>query len=198
MPQNDYQGFLEAMHRRGVTDIARYIPASEVASNAIKARQVLLHPGSANQQLFLIRSGLCKIVYSNEDGKEFIRAFLNEDMFYVAYRSFLTGRPTDCRVEAIEDSEVLSVPFHRLYSALDLSLSLNRAWRTYMEQHFIRHERRELSLLSSTATERYQQFLQDYSALESRLPQHLIAAYLGITEQSLSRLRKTLRDDDTS
>ncbi len=153
----------------------------------------LLNIGDKHHNLYFFSKGLLKIVYCDKEGREIIRAFITNGMFYLSLSSYLQNTGALCYVEAIEPCEAEYVSYTVISKGLETSLELNKVWRQYMNQHFVRHERRELELLSHKATQRYTRFLKDYPDLDARLSRNLVASYLGVTEQSLSRIRKGLK-----
>jgi len=185
-------GLISAFETLGVTNTASILEAKQVKSSSLQPGQRLIQIGDKNRNLYFFSKGLFKIVYCDEFGREFIRAFLQSGMFYVSLSSCLKNCPCNCYLEAIEYCEFEFIDFDLVTRGLDSSLSFNRAWRKYMNSHFIRHERRELELLANNAKQRYLNFLEDNPDLDARLPNKLVASYLGITEQSLSRIRKDL------
>ncbi|MCG8614076.1 MAG: Crp/Fnr family transcriptional regulator [Pseudomonadales bacterium] len=184
--------FLSRFESLGATDIRELIPDEVFRVHRLAKSETLVACGTQDNRLYLVIDGLLKIDHVTENGRHYVRAFLREDMFYATLSSILTQLPNQCTVQAIEPCTICSIPFSCLQTGLDQSLKLNIAWRRYMEQHFIRHERRELDLLGNDARQRYINFIRDYPSLESRIPNHLIAAYLGVTEQSLSRIKRNL------
>jgi len=186
------RSIVQALELLGAENTNAYINANQIFSIQLAPTERLINAGDQRYNLYYFSNGLLKIVYCLNNGREFIRAFIVNGMFFVPISSYLQHSGASCYVEAIEFSEAEYIPYSVIESGLEISLSLNKALRRYMNQHFIRHERRELALLSSTAAQRYMSFLEDYPELDARLPRNLVASYLGITEQSLSRVRKSL------
>lgn len=157
--------------------------------NFIKGETVM-DTGATDHHLYWLEQGLWRVFYVAESGREFIKAFIVDGMFFVAFNAFLQQRPSAFMVQALEDSRAIQVPYSIFYKHVRTDAAVAQLWRCYMEQHFIRHEERERILLLSSGAERYQYFLKEYPGMEKRIPQYHIASYLGLTEQSLSRLKK--------
>jgi CRP-like cAMP-binding protein len=136
---------------------------------------------------FLIR-GLVKKFYLTEDGKEFIKEFVWEGQTMTPYASLLRNVPATYTMEALEETEVLTID----YAIVDELIRTNPRWtligKALADYHFLNREDREMELLKYSAPERYAIFRRRFPHLLGRLKKQDIAAYLGITPVSLSRL----------
>lgn len=94
----------------------------------------------------------------------------------------------------MEDSTLITVDYETYQELLGSHTCWQIVARKLAEMVFILKEKREAELLLNSAPERYQQFLTDYPDLETRVPQYHIASYLGITPESLSRIRSILKE----
>jgi CRP-like cAMP-binding protein len=104
----------------------------------------------------------------------------------------LTGTPSLYSIDAMEDSEVLLLDNTSNEILYERVPKFERYFRILIQNAFIATQRRILSTISKTAEERYLEFLEKYPTLEQRVPQRQIASYLGITPESLSRIRRQL------
>lgn len=154
--------------------------------------ETIIETGDADYSLYWLKRGIWRIYYMTESGREFIKAFVREGMFFVALNAFLQKQAATFNVQALEDSEAIRLPYQAFHQQLPSNPALAMLWRSYMEQHFIRHEERERLLLLASGAERYRFFLREHPGLEKRIPQYHIASYLGLTEQSLSRIKAHL------
>ena len=182
--------FYQAFEDLGAEGIRSLIPPQKISLVDVKKGSSLIQAGDYDHHLYWVWRGIFKISHYWEDGREHIKAFLPEGRFYMAYSSWLQQTPSEFYVEAIEPALVVKLDFVLIDQILDSSIAMNQAWRRYMDQHFLRHEQREMDLLSRNAQERYERFLKDNASVADRLPLHCIARYIGVTDQSLSRLRK--------
>lgn len=137
-----------------------------------------------------VTSGCLKVCYIDQHGSEFIIKFALENWWVVDLDSFLNRTPAFYYIQAVEDSEVLQISREN-YDALHeripaLQKFSHERWRT----GFIALQHRIMQNLSLSAEERYERFKEKYPTLEQRIPQKLIAAYVGITPEFLSMLRK--------
>ena len=108
----------------------------------------------------------------------------------VAYQSFLERVPTNFYIEAIEDSEILTISYETVQEMYTISNEFQKLGRLVCEKMYIVHHRRIEDLLFNDATSRYKDLIKNHPLLIQRLPQYHLASYLGIKPQSLSRIRK--------
>ncbi len=149
--------------------------------------------GNSDYSLYLLHRGLWRIYYITKTGREYIKVFLKEGMLFVPLKAYLQQQPVEYSVQALESSLAIRIPYEVFAGLLEEDKELLKIWRCHMENHFLRHEERERVLLSTSGAERYQHFVQTYEGLEKRIPQYHIASYLGLTEQSLSRIKATVQ-----
>ncbi|MEQ6166325.1 Crp/Fnr family transcriptional regulator [Ekhidna sp. MALMAid0563] len=168
------------------TEVAK-IKAYEVNSNFIKAGQI-------PKKLGFVLSGLFRYVYLSEDGKEFTKVFMPERSFISSYSAMISRTPSYFFIEAIENSEVLEIPFYSWQSLLKTNPKWNGLLIKLLEKGYTTKEKREREFLLLDAENRYRIFLDEYKDLEGRVKQHMIASYLGITPIALSRIRKKMSE----
>lgn len=155
-------------------------------------RAHIVLPGSNRHQLFFVGSGLLRFYYLTPDGQESNKAFISEDMFAGALAAHALDLPVLYGVQAMENTLLLEADYRDFSSLFDLDPVFDRLGRKIAEWMLTRKELRARSLLQQQALERYRDFVKQYAHLLQRIPQYHIASYLGITEVSLSRLRKNL------
>lgn len=152
-------------------------------------RQIFLNPGDSAGRFALVIEGLFRIYRISPDGKELTKAFRTEGDFVGAYAEMLQNLPSRTAVQSLEDSRVLEFS-SRDFESLEAG---HECWRILgrrvAELHFIYKDEREHELLHYSAEERYRRFMQEFPQVASRLAQHEIASFLGITAVALSRIR---------
>lgn len=152
-------------------------------------RECLWLAGDSPDLLVWVEQGLLRARVALDDGREYIKEFYWEGDEFLDFHHQLSGQPARYSVEALEPCRLLVFPL--------TSLRQHRLWPIWY-QHLLAvqlriKEEKELLLLTGTPEARYQHFLTHFPALDARLPDHQVAAYLGITPISLSRIRKRLR-----
>jgi CRP-like cAMP-binding protein len=145
--------------------------------------------GKKEQQIGFILSGNLRHYYTH-DGEEKTTYFYFENHLVSSYFSALTGQPSQLTIEALTDCQLINFPYKVLVDLYDQSHLWERFGRKLAEYLVLGLEERMTGLLILTPEERYLQLLQDNKKkIIERIPQHLIANYLGITPVSLSRIR---------
>lgn len=162
-----------------------------------KQDQVLL-PGSAEHEFFFVSEGLLRVYSITDDGKESNKGFIAEDVFAGPLAAFMLGLPSLNGVETLEPTTLLMARYSDLTALYERHPVFDRLGRKFMEWLVIQKELRERIALHQTAKERYLAFVQQYPHFAQRVPQYHIASYLGMTAESLSRLRRELIEDPIS
>ena len=153
-----------------------------------KKGDFFLRQGQISNTLGFITKGFFRKYYL-KDGNDINFWFYHEDQFLVAYQSFLERVPTDFHIEALEDSEILTMSYETVQEMYTISENWQKLGRLVSEKMYIAHHKRIENLLFKDATTRYNDLVKHYPILLQRLPQYHLASYLGIKPQSLSRIR---------
>ncbi|HMV15176.1 MAG TPA: Crp/Fnr family transcriptional regulator [Chitinophagales bacterium] len=152
----------------------------------------LLRQGEKCKHSFFVESGLLKQYSIDEKGKEHIIQFAPEKWFISDRESVYFDNPSNYFIQAIEDTKVFVLD-ELFFQELSLSHPNFLDYNNRLLHNHIRHlQKRITQLLSATAEQRYLDFIQVYPDISLRVPQTMIASYLGITPESLSRVRKEL------
>ena len=152
----------------------------------------LLREGEICKHAFFVEKGLLRSFSIDQVGKEHIIQFSPENWIMSDRSSNFFNESSEFFIEAIEDTEVVLLDKSFFSLASDISFNF-RKYNELLLQNHIRHLQKRVNLLlSATAEKRYLNFIQLYPDLTLRVPQWMIASYLGITPESLSRVRKEL------
>jgi CRP-like cAMP-binding protein len=165
-----------------------------IHSKKIKKRTSLLQKGQVSNQIGLIVSGSFRQYYLI-DGVEKTTFFFFEHSFVCDYDSFLTQRPCDHYIEALEDSEILYFDRETLLRMYRIYPKFETFGRLIAENVYLCVKERLGNFLLDTPEGRYKHFINSYEAerILQRVPQHYIASYLGMTPVSLSRIRSRVQ-----
>ena len=143
--------------------------------------QILQRSGELNTKVFRVESGLMRSYSIDNKGKEHIYMFASEN-WIIADNCEITV-PCDLFIDAIEDSIVIVV---------EKDISKQNSNNNSLFNRLAVLQKRIIMLMSSSAVERYQHFVETYPDIIQRVPQKMVASYLGITPEALSRVRKEI------
>ena len=158
----------------------------------LRKRQFLIQEGELCRLLAFVNSGCLRSYTVDARGEEHINQFAIRDWWISDLQNYVAGGKAVHSIDALEDSDILILEKSARDRLLDTAPKADRYFRLLQESGFTATSRRIDSLLKDTAEERYLAFLKTYPSLVEQIPQHQIASYLGITPQSLSRIRKEL------
>ena len=154
--------------------------------------EMLLQEGEVCRNTFFVEKGLLRMYSIDKNGKEHVIQFAPENWLIGDRSSLYFNEKSRYYIEAVEDSEVLFLQpdfFSKLIEEFPNTIEKNDL---IIQKHVKSLQDRINSLLGETAEERYLKFIKMYPDLLLRVPQWMIASYLGITPESLSRVRKEL------
>ena len=155
-------------------------------------RQFLLNEGEVCKHITFVNSGCLRQYTIDNKGAEHIIQFAIEDWWISDLNSFLSGKPATDNIDALEDSEVLLLEKSARDQLLESCPKMEKFFRLLLEANHVASHRRVTEAFSTSAEERYLNFIAAYPKMFEQIPQNQIASYLGITPQSLSRIRKEL------
>jgi CRP-like cAMP-binding protein len=158
-------------------------------SKKLRKHQLLIEEGQPVLNDHWVMSGLLKAYCSDVDGKDYILQFAMQDWWVSDYHAFTTGSPATINVSCLEDSEVLYISYNDRETLCARLHVMANFFRIKSNKGYVSLQQRILSLMRNSAEERYQQLITQYPQLIQRVPKTLIAAYLGVSRETLSRLK---------
>ena len=159
-----------------------------VTIKKFKKHQFLIREGEPVKYAYFVVSGLLKLVYTDESGRQHIVSFAMEDWWESDFGAYFTQTKATLSVECLEDTVVFCLSLDD-YKTLCASLpTFERFFRQLAIAGSIAAQQRILSLLTTQAKERYELLLKQHPALIQRVPKTLLASYLGVSRETLSRL----------
>ena len=159
---------------------------------SIKKGEMILSQGDACNHTFFVAKGLLRAYTIDEQGKEHILQFAPENWLISDRSSVLFDEVSEQFIDAVEDTEVILIETGFFEKLSEISPGFQR-FNMYALNNHIRHLHKRINLLISASAEvRYMDFIKLYPDILLRIPQWMIASYLGITPESLSRVRKEL------
>ncbi len=158
----------------------------------IKRRQLILQQGDVCKLNTFVVEGCLKMYYVDENAKEHNLQFAIEDWWIGDIGSFHGGKPSKLYIEAIEPSTILQIKKEDQNRMFVEFPKFNRIFRVITENALVSTQHRTIQNISSTAEERYIDFMQRYPDFFNRISNVQIASYLGVTPEFLSTIRKRI------
>lgn len=155
----------------------------------LRKKRFLLGEDDICKYTAFVEKGLLRSFIIDDKGTEHILQFALEGWWAADLSSFLTGEPSRYNIEALEDSELLLITKPSWDLLLTKIPAFERYFRILIENNLIVTQRRLIASFSDTAEGKYRKLLQNFPDILQRVPQHMIASYLGITRETLSRVR---------
>jgi len=162
---------------------------SEIKQEKIAKATIIQSSGSEKHFSFFVRKGLLRSYYIDEKGKEHVFMFAPEGWIVSDFESQTFDTPTVLFIDALEDSEVDIIDSKIFKTLNDLpSEVLHQQIEKFIRRISVL-QHRVLMLMSAKAADRYKEFIKTYPNITQRVPQRMIASYLGITPEALSKIR---------
>ncbi len=158
----------------------------------LRKNELVLANGEISQRSFFITRGCLRIFFINESGQEATRYFAFENQFATALVSFITAEESDEFIQAVEESEIYAINHKDFYHLLRVIPQWEKFYRIYLELAYVTNTRRLMSFLMQDALEKYKQLLKENPMIVRRLSNRLVASYLNISQETLSRLKSKL------
>ncbi len=158
----------------------------------LRKKQYILQEGDVCKYGVFVEKGLLRSYTVNEKGNEQIVQFALEGWWISDMYSFITGEPARYNIDALEDAELLlmtKTASEELMKKVPKFLEFNFI---QMRNAFVAFERRLSNMVNLSTEERYKKLVERYPDIVQRVPQHMIASYLGLTPETLSRVRKQM------
>lgn len=174
-----------------ITDEQFDLISGDLKIKTFEKNKVLLSPGDISTKTYFVADGLMRCYSIDAKGKANIIQFAPE-LWWLSERNSFFNEPSDFFIDTIEPTTVLIIPRNYFNDAAVHVPCLHDLNNNMLNNNIRFMQKRINMLLSATAEERYLDFIKLYPNLTLRVPQWMIASYLGITPESLSRVRKDL------
>ena len=158
----------------------------------LRKKQFLLQEGDYCNNLAFVSKGVLKSYTLDEKGQEHISLLAWEGWWVSDFKSFICEEKAILSIDAVEDSELLLLSRSNYEKLLIEVPAMERYFRIVYQNSLITKDRRLISSNSYTAEEKYLQLIKMYPFISQRIPQNLIASYLGLTTETISRIKKNV------
>ncbi|GET23318.1 cyclic nucleotide-binding protein [Prolixibacter denitrificans] len=173
-----------------ITEQEEAIILSAFEPTSIKKKKDLLVPGEVCRYVYFVTKGGLRSYFVDSKGVEHIYQIRLDNSWISDLESFFSQRPSKYYIEAMEDTQMLRISHERLEQLYHEVPKLERYFRILFQKAYINALERLNATMWESAVERYNDMLKEHSDIFQRVPLTYIASYLGITPESLSRIRK--------
>jgi CRP-like cAMP-binding protein len=156
----------------------------------VRKNQLLLEEGKFSNFIGFVAKGSFRLFRTAEDGQEHILKFAIENWWISDFTSFMSGEPSNCYIDALENSELILFSRENWDHLLATIPNFKRMIDRLTAKNFETHQNRIFSNISEPAEIRYDNFVKKYPTLYNRIPLYMLASFLGIKRETLSRIRK--------
>ena len=154
--------------------------------------QYITQQGDICKSACFIISGCTKMFYIDKEGQEHIVMFSIENWWASDLGSFISQTPADYNVQCTEKTQLVEFTYNKLEELYVEIPKLERLFRKIVERAFVASQKRIIQNFSLSSKEHYLIFKETYSKIEQRVPQYMIASYLGITKEFLSKIKSQI------
>lgn len=165
---------------------------AHILVNSYKKGTVLLKQGDISGKCYFVLKGCVRQYAVGDDGRETTYNFFTEGQSIVLFKSYKLKVPSDCFLGCLEDSVLIVGSPDSEESMYDQFPEVKNITRNIMELNFGQTQEDTAMLMGRTPEERYLRLMEKRPELIKRVPQHQLASYLGITPESLSRIKKRI------
>lgn len=175
-----------------LTEEEEQVLTSLISSRRLLKGQYFLQQGDVCKFSGFVISGCTKTFYVDDEGQEHVVMFSIEDWWTSDMGSFITQKPADFNVQCLENTELIQFSYENQQKMMAEIPKLERFFRIIVQRAFVASQKRIVRSMSMSAKDRYLYFRNEYPKIEQRIPQYLIASYLGITKEFLSKIKSQL------
>ena len=163
---------------------------SQVITKTFKRQETVSRPNAIPSEIFFINKGLIRVLITDNEGTEHTTYFAAENQFIADYSNFLRKQASFYTLQALEETQVVVLPRSAIEWGYKNLIEGQKLGRLIAEFYFIFQDERTKNIYVRTPKQRYDSITEVFPNIHNRVPQHMIASYLGITSVHLSRLKK--------
>ncbi|TWI99232.1 CRP-like cAMP-binding protein [Mucilaginibacter frigoritolerans] len=178
--------------RVAIDDEQLQVVFSHFKSLTLKKNEMINILGTPARRMYFVNKGCLRVYFVKANGAEVTRRFAFENTFSTSLTSFISGEPLTEITKAIEASELLYITRDDFYGLLDVMPAWGKFYRNYLEFAYVTNTKRLQSFATHDAAERYKQLLKESPHMVLRLSNKMVANYLNISQEALSRLKSKI------
>ena len=191
-----YELFFQKLNEKiSFTEEEQSVITSYLIPKKLRKKQYLLQEGDICKSIAFVEKGAMREYSVDEKGNEHILQFAIEGWVISDLYSFMTGEAATYNIDALEDTELILIT----KSAQEEIMKRVPKYETYSRMQitgaYLAMQKRITSIISNPVEDRYLNFTRLYPDIIQRVPQHMVASYLGLTPETLSRIRRKLADN---
>ncbi|WP_344928085.1 Crp/Fnr family transcriptional regulator [Aquimarina addita] len=168
---------------------------SKLSKISLARKKFLLQPGAHIKHEYFVIKGCLKAYYLDAKGNRHIIQFAIENWWVGDFDAFYNDVPSKLHIESIESSTLFSISYDDLQELFITAPIFERYFRILVTSAFIAQRKRILSSLEKDTKQRYLEFCKTYPNIEDRVPNYDIANYLGVSAESISRIRRKMKSN---
>ena len=187
---NVFFNYLKKFNSEPLSDDEKILLRQAFIPSKLRKRQFLLQAGGQSKYFGFIVKGAMRMFTVDDKGTEHIVRLGVEEWWMGDRESWAMGTPSSYHIDAWENTELLLIDKDKTNELLKTAPAFCEMIRQLDERNNIANNRRLTSSISSSVEKRYEDFIMYYPELVNRFPQHIIASYLGVNKDTLSRVRR--------
>lgn len=184
----DFKSYLKELAHFSEEEIVYIL--SQFQEEKISKNQIILREGKTCKKLYFLQKGLGRSFYINEQGKEITQWFFGDGKFMTSFESLIQEKPSFYFIEVLEDSIVYSISKQKIDLLFEKYHKMERLGRMATTEMLSKVVTKLNAIQFQKAKDRYKYMLAEYPNIANRVPLGHIASYLGMTQETLSRIRK--------
>lgn len=190
MDLEKYEPILKHVARNvQLTEEEKVLFTSIIKTSRVKKRQFVIQPGyPCNYRNYIVK-GAFRMFHLDHNGKEQTISIGIEDWFFTDIYSHVYKKPSKFFAEALEDSIIFQMSYEDVEKLCQQSHAISQYWRMILEKSYANSRNRIVSNMGKTSEERYWEYANRYPEIINRVPQYVIASYLGMSAEFLSKIR---------
>lgn len=182
-----FKDFISELAEVNTQDMSRIM--SCITTHKVKRNTIILSQGEVCNKFYFLEKGCMRTYYITQDGQEKTRLISFDNTPVTALTSFINQKPSVEYIDALEDSEILSISHDDFFILVNEIPSWGLFYRRMLELAFTFQNNRIEDLVTLSAKERYEKLLKERPHYIQRLSNRIVASYLGISQETLSRLK---------